>query len=713
MKKTLLTLTLMAMTMTMMAVPAKRGQWTTIRLANGTEVRAELKGDEHQHWMQAADGTCYAPTADGVYEVSTAEVMQARRQARLAAKYAKRKAIYASTSDGLGKKGTMSRGSVPSIGEYTIPVVMVQFSDTKFKSTTTVSKMTRYYNEEGYKDEADCKGSMRDYFKAQSGGQFVPTFDVVGVVTLSNKCSYYGKNDRDGNDQNLDALPADVVSAAISQLGTDFSKYVVPAGDSYHSAGVPLLAMLYAGEGEATGGSTNTIWPCEWDADEDAKGGTYSGVHFNSFFVGNELLGSKLMGMAVFCHEFGHALGLPDFYVTNYSYENDDPFGHWSIMDTGAYVDDECRAPVGYNAYEKSYMGWLELKEVGSADEVTLQSPDGLAENSAYIVRNGSTETFILENRQPGTWYPTSFGSGVLVSRIAYSYNQWSSNTLNNTQSKKRACVLTADGAKLSYSASSANLYGYTKTSIGALKTWSGTTTKDMGVKKVTKNSDGTITLTFNEGGSTEPDPDPEPQPTPDGALFYESFDQCTGTGGNDGSWSGQIASAKFVADNNGWTVIGDKAYGADKCAKFGTSPKGKNAVAGEATTPSIALDGTTTMTFKAGAWSGGDDGTTLNLTADGGTISPSSVTMTKGAFTDYTVTLTATGSVKVTFAAEKGRFFLDEVLVEGLSTAIRNIDAAGRQPGAIYTLDGRYVGTDLRQLGHGLYIVNGKKIAK
>ena len=216
MKKTLLTLTLMAMTMTMMAVPAKRGQWTTIRLANGTEVRAELKGDEHQHWMQAADGTCYAPTADGVYEVSTAEVMQARRQARLAAKYAKRKAIYASTSDGLGKKGTMSRGSVPSIGEYTIPVVMVQFSDKKFKSTTTVEKMTRYYNEEGYKDESGCKGSMRDYFKAQSSGQFVPTFDVVGIVTLSNNYSYYGKNDRDGNDQNLDALPADVVSAAIN-----------------------------------------------------------------------------------------------------------------------------------------------------------------------------------------------------------------------------------------------------------------------------------------------------------------------------------------------------------------------------------------------------------------------------------------------------------------------------------------------------------------
>jgi len=705
MKKLFLTLSLMAMTMTMMAVPAKRGLWSTVQLANGTEVQVQLVGDEHGHWLRDANGNCYVDN-NGTYELMDEQTLTVKRQARVSDR---RKAVYASTSDGLGKKGTMSRGSVPSIGEYTIPVVMVQFSDTKFKSTTTVEKMTRYYNEEGYHDESGAVGSVRDYFKAQSGGQFVPTFDVVGIVTLSNSYKTYGADQGDYTDYNLGALPGDVISAAISQLGVDFSKYVVAAGDSYHTAGVPLMAMLYAGKGQATesqsSANNNLIWPCEWDAEEDDKGGTYSGVHFNSFFVGNELLGSKLMGMAVFCHEFGHALGLPDFYVTDNSYGGDDPFGHWSIMDTGAYVDDDCRTPIGYNAYEKSYMGWLELKEIGSADAVTLQSPDGLAENSAYIIRNSNTETFIFENRQPGTWYPSAFGSGVLVSRIAYSYNAWNSNTLNNTQSKKRACVLTANGAKLNYSASSANLYGNAKTSIGSLKTYSGST-KDMGIKKVTKNSDGTITLTLNEGGSVEPEP--EPQPTPDDALFYESFDQCNGTGGNDGQWSGGVASSIFVADNEGWTVTGDKAYGADKCAKFGTST-----VKGEATTPAIALNGTTTMTFKAGAWNSKNDGTTLNLTATGGTVSPSSVTMTKGGFTDYTVTLTATGSVKVAFAADKGRFFLDEVLVKDLSTAISNIEAAGRQPGAIYTLDGRFVGTDYSVLSRGLYIINGCKVVK
>lgn len=715
MKKLLVALLFVATTLTMMAIPAKPGLWRTIKLADGTEVRVQLVGDEHAHWMQAADGTCYVQD-NGIYVKTTLETMEAKRAARLESRKASRRAIYASTSDGLGKKGTMSRGSVPSIGSYTIPVVMVQFSDTKFQSTTTVEKMKRYYNAEGYHEESGCVGSVRDYFKAQSGGQFVPTFDVVGIVTLSNKASYYGKN-TPSDDYYLDKLPGDVIAAAKSQLNVDFSKYVVPAGDSYHSAGVPLMAMLYAGEGEATYGEEDTIWPCEWDDVEDGSQGNYDNVHFNSFFVGNELLtlindwevkiGTTLMGMSVFCHEFSHALGLPDFYVTDGSYKNDDPFGFWSIMDSGSYVDNECRTPVGYNAYEKSCMGWLELKEFGDATEVTLQSPQGLAENSAYIIRNSSNETFIFENRQPGTWYPSDFGSGVLVSRICYSYNDWNTNKLNNTKSKKRACVLTADGAKMYYSADKNNLYGYSKTSIGTLKTWSGSTI-DAKIKTVTKNADGTITLTLGESGTGGGD-DPVVTPTGD-YLFYESFNKCAGTGGNDGKWSGAgVAQSTIMTDNTGWTYGSGKGYGANQCVRFGGSD-----TAGSATTPTIALNGTATLTFKAGAWDSSRDGTMLSLTATGGTVTPASFTLTKGDFQNYTATVTGTGSVKLTFKTSSRRFFLDEVLVvDNNASGIQTVTVSRPANQKIYTLDGRYVGTDFDVLPHGLYIVGGRKVVK
>ncbi len=698
MKRLVIVGALLTLTLTVLAIPVKRGMWTTIKLADGSEVKAECIGDEHLHWMQTADGTCFVLENDS-YVKKDKEALLEQRQSRLMSTSAARKFIYASTSDGLGKKGKMSMGSVPSIGEYTIPVVMVQFSDTKFKSTSTVEKMQRYFNEEGYSDEPGCVGSVRDYFVAQSGGQFVPNFDVVGIVTLSKSYSYYGKNDYYGNDEKLPYLPGDVINAAVSSLGADFSQYVVPAGDGNHTKGVPLLVMMYAGRGEATEYQTSAnsklIWPCEWDAVEDMYDGDYKGVHFNSFFVGNELNqgGYNLMGIGMFCHEFGHALGLPDFYCTDYSVSGNDAFGNWSIMDTGAYVED-AYAPIGYTAYEKSVMGWLDLKEIGSADSVTLQSPFGTADESAYIIRNSSTETFIFENRQPGTWYPKEYGSGVMASRIAYNYYGWKSNTLNNS-TNKRACILTADGAKLYYSASSSNLYGYSKTAISTLKTYSGTN-KQIGIKKIVKNDDGTITLVLKEKKEEDTTQ----------VIFYESFDFCEGSGGNDGYWSGSIATSSFVPDKEGWES--ERAYGADCCARFGTGTTN-----GYVQSPEFSVDGTTTLTFMAGAWDGTKDGTTLQLSVTGdATVSPDQFTLKKGAFSDYKAVLSGSGTVQVGFIGTK-RFFLDEVKVASAVTQIAEIPVSTLKTGRIYTLDGRFVGTDLQSLGKGLYIIDGKKIVK
>jgi hypothetical protein len=53
MKKFILTLLLTVVTVTMMAVPAKKGIWKTLKLQDGTEVRATLVGDEHGHFWKA------------------------------------------------------------------------------------------------------------------------------------------------------------------------------------------------------------------------------------------------------------------------------------------------------------------------------------------------------------------------------------------------------------------------------------------------------------------------------------------------------------------------------------------------------------------------------------------------------------------------------------------------------------------------------------
>ena len=149
--------------------------------------------------------------------------------------------------------------------------------------------------------------------------------------------------------------------------------------------------------------------------------------------------------------------------------------------------------------------------------------------------------------------------------------------------------------------------------------------------------------------------------------FFKETFDDCEGTGGNDGSWSGTIATSTVNTDNNGWTNA--SAGGAKQCIKLGAG-----STQGSAQTPSFSLTGSATLTFKAGAWNSSSEKTTLNISATGATLKQndeaiSSVTMTKGAWTTYTVDVTdATGTVTIKFEAantSSNRFFLDEVLVK------------------------------------------------
>ena len=147
--------------------------------------------------------------------------------------------------------------------------------------------------------------------------------------------------------------------------------------------------------------------------------------------------------------------------------------------------------------------------------------------------------------------------------------------------------------------------------------------------------------------------------------FFYESFDSCDGTGGNDGQWSGSIATSTVRTDNNAnWTF--ENEGGANACVKLGSGSS-----LGTATTPKLGINTSTAkLSFKAGAWDGSNENTTIKVTANnGGTVEPSTITLKKGQWTDYTCTISgATETTTLTFAAasqtSKNRFFLDEVMV-------------------------------------------------
>lgn len=154
--------------------------------------------------------------------------------------------------------------------------------------------------------------------------------------------------------------------------------------------------------------------------------------------------------------------------------------------------------------------------------------------------------------------------------------------------------------------------------------------------------------------------------------VFYESFDKCDGTGGNDDTFSGSIASNDWKAEklDEVWTKSG-KVYLGNKCIRIGKD-------ASSVTTSSIEYTGKSILTFKAAAWSTED--TKVQLTITGGTLkygeseptTSVSFNPTKGEWQTFEMEVTSTGPFTLQFANEttSRRFFLDEVMIKKVNAA-------------------------------------------
>ena len=684
---------LLCLVLSVWAVPAKRGVWCSLSLVDGTEVKAQLVGDEFLHYYVSEDGTKYVQDeSTGLYRKMTDEVTAQRRaavrraQAQGRQKRMLRKAQASNVFQGT-KKGL---------------IILVQFTDSKFKSGHDLALYKRIANDENYSGN-NFRGSIKDYFKVQSHGQFELDFDVAGICQLQHPYAYYGKNSND-NDVRAGQMVAEACLWAHEQ-GFDFSKY-----DWNGDGEVDQVFVLYAGHGEASyDKDPDTIWPHMHylSASDYGKALSLDGVTVDTYACSSELNGDgNLDGIGTFCHEFSHCMGFPDLYDT--SYAGWFGMGDFDLMCSGSYNGDS-KCPAGYSAYEKAECGWLTLKDMTDVEkETSIAGVQPMsADGDAYVIKNKGHEDeyYILENRQKTGWDSYLPASGLMITHVDYDADIWDWNMPNTsgkyedangntkTNDHQRLTIFRAGKSTDEYGDAS-DLYPYgsnnslTKTSSPASTLYNtnsdGSKYMHVAIKDIAIAADGTASFTLSkeehQGGDVPV--------TPSGStLLYESFDECDGTGGNDGIWGGRsIGAGTPTYDNKGWTSTQGKVYASSACVRVGTS-----SVNGDITTPSFTVNGKAVLSFKAGAWNTSGDGTTLNLSVSNGTISPSSVTMKKGEWTDYNVTITANGNVKTTFKASKLRFFLDEVKVTDASTSgIREIEGSRSSSiVAYYTLGG------------------------
>lgn len=390
-------------TLPMLANPAYPGK-IPYRQPDGTVVYVRQVGDEWYHYTECGDKVVTLDKSGYVVETQKPSYPEwslsemKRRQAR----------------------ASVNRAWTPrtdmTIGARRVPVFLIQFQDKEF--TTSSDPKTAFYNllnQEGYSYNG-ATGSVRDYYVENSQGKFTPTFDIYGPYTVSGNMEDYG-----GEDYSTGACKALFEACQALDEEIDFSQY-----DDNSDGYVDMMLFYFAGYNQADGGgtyNTNTIWPHQWHIQygESAARTTYfDGKRLDRYFCTSEYqgyTGNRRAGIGTTCHEFGHSLGLPDFYDTNY--ESDGRAGglyDFSLMCSGSRLNNE-NTPPYLNTEELQMLGWRDTPEEIAATGAYTLAP--IAEQGAYTLPTSMDgEYFLLECRAKTGWDAYLPAEGMLVYQV-------------------------------------------------------------------------------------------------------------------------------------------------------------------------------------------------------------------------------------------------------------------------------------------------------
>ena len=385
-----------------LAVPAYPG-WRSYTQPDGSVIKIQKFGDEFCHWTTDASGQIVQKDADGFYRPVSESQLKARRAAASIRRAAVNRARRSPAKAGIAS------------GEKHFLVILVQFSDLSFQSSTANADFTALLNEPGYNVNGGT-GSARDFYYDNSCGVFNPVFDVYGPVTLSNNKAYYGGNDSSGNDKAPEKAVQQACQALDNQV--DFTLF-----DNDGNGDVDLVFMYYAGYGEADSEDEDSIWPHQWELSSGGISLTLDGKTVDKYACTNERVGDTgvMCGIGTACHEFGHAMGLPDFYDTDYA-TNSQSAGmfFFSTMDSGSYNNDG-KTPPYFTIEERIMLGWIDESafiEFSRSGNYTIPS---VSNNVAYKTptdMNG--EYFVYECRGTNGWDAglPSGANGLIVTHV-------------------------------------------------------------------------------------------------------------------------------------------------------------------------------------------------------------------------------------------------------------------------------------------------------
>lgn len=397
------------------AVPAYPGLINTSQ-PDGTAVTIRLMGDERFAWARSADGftllrdnkgywTVATPDASGVLKPSAMRVSGSSVAAQAATLGVRpMMPVDEKTRQALAPMRAKQSDlqvdcSFPTTGKRKLLMLLVNFADTQ--TTYSQADFDGFMNGNNW----GGIGSFRDFYLENSYGKLDINTTVTRWITLPYAKSAY----------NIDNVGV-MIDYALNEISKEIN---LREFDNDGDGILDGLAIIHQGPGQEATGSTTDIW----SHSSTLYGLSVGGVEVRRYTIQPETFGNSgnMSAIGVMCHEFGHNLGAPDFYDTDYGQSGGEygGTGVWDLLGSGAWNGEHGDRPAHVNMWQKIMYGWATPKVLNETTSVT-DFADATYNPAAYrFDTTAAGDYFILENRQQtGNFNCALPGHGMIITHV-------------------------------------------------------------------------------------------------------------------------------------------------------------------------------------------------------------------------------------------------------------------------------------------------------
>jgi len=283
------------------------------------------------------------------------------------------------------------------------------------------------------------RGTLTDAYTEMSRGLFTVTGQVLPWVRTSlTRAQVVGGTSGLGDDARVGEYLLEALRLA--DPGVDFGQYDNDGPDGVPNSGdddgiVDAIAFEFIEVAGSCGGPG--IWPHQWGVAAHNEGVPYytddlrpggDSVGVNGYIVQSALDcdGLTIQSAATIAHEFGHVLGLPDYYHPTAQGDATGRrwvLGCWELMAAGSWgcgPHGSSRAPFGpthLSARSKNSMGWLSYVTVGEVwnEELVLEPVQQSGQALRISLDDVGREFLLVEYRTQAGFDRDIPGEGVLI----------------------------------------------------------------------------------------------------------------------------------------------------------------------------------------------------------------------------------------------------------------------------------------------------------